>query len=373
VFATLPGASRCSEAQGRDVVDGRTGKVCESNPQIVLPRAMVLVRAANAVWYSLAFSWLATFAEGGGGEAAVISCEQGDAGLVCSRNTTAVDNATEIVEIRLQVDRASLETTEISVPGYRLIIEIPEGQGGSGFMNSLTGGDSMGVGSIILGNLAAMGSLLLFCGIIATIAGQKNKKKIEEVQSMVNQGMEMAGIVPPGGESDDDSSDEEALYMSETGDGISLDKKSLAASAAHTWRENGKKGKKGGGTKKNAMFSAFAGVASQLMVDPHAQEMLRHAKDDLEDLGHIKMMNPMQQDKKVFNPMRDSTGTAPASPLGEGLLGGESVSQAAHGMVDSVAKRTTKNPMAEVIAEAAHKKLDSAGIDAPAGKKKGKK
>ena len=67
-----------------------------------------------------------SFAEGGGGEPAIISCEQADSGLICSRNTTVVDNATEIVEIRLQVDRSSLETTEISVPGYRLIIDIPE-------------------------------------------------------------------------------------------------------------------------------------------------------------------------------------------------------------------------------------------------------
>ena len=190
-----------------------------------------------------------SFAEGGGGEPAIISCEQADSGLICSRNTTVVDNATEIVEIRLQVDRSSLETTEISVPGYRLIIDIPETEG---VVNSLAGAmgvDSLGVGGIILGNLAAMALLLLFCGLIGAFVGQRNKKKIEEVQGMVNQGMEMAGIAPP--------EDEDALYISETGDGeTTLDKKSLAASAANSWRQSTKdrKGRQQGG-KKTAMLS----------------------------------------------------------------------------------------------------------------------
>eukprot|EP01043_Picozoa_sp_COSAG02_P120586 COSAG02_NODE_57361_length_281_cov_0.571429_1_plen_34_part_10 len=34
---------------------------------------MVRVRAANAAWCSLAFSWMATFVQAGGGEAAIIS------------------------------------------------------------------------------------------------------------------------------------------------------------------------------------------------------------------------------------------------------------------------------------------------------------
>jgi hypothetical protein len=330
---------------------------------------MVRVWAANAAWCSVSFSWIAAFVEGGGGEAAIISCEQGDAGLVCSRNTTVVDNTTEIVEVRLQIDRASLQSTEISVPGYRLIIEIPDEEGG-GFMNSITGGamgDNMGVGSIILGNLAAMASLVVFCGLIGAIAGHKNKAKIDEMQGHLKETMEMAGIVPA--DDSEDSEDEDALYMTETGDGISLDKKALAANAANTWRASTKKG----GGKKGGKFSAFAALVSQVAQDPHAQEMLRHAKEDAEALVHTKMMNPMDQGKKVLNPMRDS-GAALSSPLGEGLLGGGSshtLEGVTHALVDG-AKRPTKNPMAEVIADAAHKKLDSAGI-AEAGKNKSKK
>lgn len=338
--------------------------------------------AASAPWRSLACTWLASFAEGGGGEAAVISCEQGDKGLVCSRNTTAVDNATEVVEIRLQVGRASLESTEISVPGYRLVIEIPEKAGG--FMNSIgsmgMGADTVGTWGIILANLAAMGMLLLFCGLIAAFVGHKNKTKINEMQDMVHQGMEVAGITHATSDEEADSSDEDALYIdAEAADsGISLDKKSLAANAANSWRKagKGKDSHKGAAAKRNPMFSAFAGVATQMMADPHAQEMLRHAR---EEAG--ARMQAKDQSRKVFNPMRDSLGSIgasgdSASNLGEGLLSGgtsefsQSVEDAAHQLVDSVAKRTD-NPMAGAITKAAHKKVDSVdGIGDPANKEK---
>ena len=344
---------------------------------------MVRVRVvASAAWRSLAFIWLAHFAEAGAGEAAVISCEQSDKGLVCSRNNTAVDNETEVVVIRLQVGRASLESTEISVPGYRLVIEIPPERAG-GFMNSIgaigMGDDTVGTWGIILGNLAAMGMLLLFCGLIAAFVGHKNKNKINEMQDFVHQGMEIAGVTHANSDEEAVSSDEDALYIDvDAGSGIGLNKMSLAANAANSWRKAGKGNdrRKGAAAKRNPMFSAFAGVAAQMMADPHAQEMLRHAR---EDAG--ARMQAKDHNRKVFNPMRDSLGTMgassdPASNLGEGLLSGgasdfsHSVGNAANELVDSMTKGTD-NPMVRVITEAAHKKVDSvAGIGDPANTKK---
>ena len=145
-----------------------------------------------------------------------------------------------------------------------------------------------------------------------------------------------------------------------------------------SWRKAGK-GKyshKGAAAKRNPMFSAFAGVATQMMADPHAQEMLRHAREDA-----AARMQAKDQSRKVFNPMRDSLGSIgasgdPTSNLGEGLLSGgtselsQSVEDAAHKQVDSVAK-ITDNPMAGAMTNAAHKKVDSVdGMGDPATRKR---
>lgn len=306
----------------------------------------------SAARRTLGLSWLAaTFSEGAG-QAAIVSCEAEATGLTCSRNSTIVDNATEIVEIRLQMDPASLELTQISVPGYRVVIEISEN--GGGLFNQM--GDSMGVSSIILGNLAAMVLLLVICALIGAVFRHQNMGKIEEMQGMMTHGMEMAGLPVHG---DYSSDDEDALQLSEAGDVLTLDKKALAANAAVTWRDNAK-GKKGGKRKKrNPVFSTLAGLAAQVVADPAAQDMVQHA--------HRRTLNPMDQNSKVLNPMRGSSSAASdlVSTLGEELLSGgseiaHSAADAAHKVIDDVTHRATQNPMVE-------------GIDAPEGKKKGKK
>jgi len=283
---------------------------------------------------------------------------------VCSRNTTAVDNATEVVEIRVSIDRASLQSTEIVVPGYRLVIDIPEDEGSDPFggMNPFgeMGGESLGVGGVILGNMAAMLLLVGLCGLIGALVSHKNKEKIDEFHGMVENGLEVAGYGGPRGDGSDE--DEEALQMSETGDGFGL-------SAGGALQKAGmmKKAKKG---NKVAVLSMFTGAVSTVMADPRAQEMAHHMQDDLEAKTGHKVMNPMDKGSKIVNPMRDSVHAAADSPLAQGLL--SSGAELGHGAVDKVASspRVKDSAVTKAATAQAHKVLDAASPDAPKGKKK---
>ena len=320
---------------------------------------------------SLAVLWLAAVADAGGGQPAVITCETG-AGelkdqLLCTRNTTHVGNATEVVEIHVTMEAAM--STQILVPGYKVFIHLPQAEAGFTDPFGITDGmDELGVGGVILGNLAAMGMLIVFCGIMIVIeakfkvVGGKQMEEMHKTAAMFAEVADISGVGADGGDSDDEGS----LHMGEGGEGFGL---SSAGGAA----KMGNRARKG---DKSAMFSIISGVVRDATHDPRMQEMAHQARDVAAEKGIN--MSPTKG-KKVMNPMRDSSSAGDDSPLSQGLLGEASHAAAglAHKGLDTVGDKAGDSALAEEAKKMAHKGLDKAhgGANDKAGikGKKGKK
>ena len=143
---------------------------------------------------------------------------------------------------------------------------------------------SVGRRSIILGNLASIGLLLLFCGLAVFVEAKWKPvggKQIAEAQALANEAKELAGIGQGVvGEEDDD--DEDALEIGDALDGggglPGLNGGGGAASAGLSGLMAMRKGKKGGFKEKGAMMSMLVGAASELAHDPRVTEMMKGTK-----------------------------------------------------------------------------------------------
>ena len=268
------------------------------------PRRTSSIRAGVRALGALCLSHIVS---AGGGAVSLISCTAGEGTLVCGSNST-VANATGVVEVRVTME--TLAATEITVPGYRIVIDLPsQDEDGSMVPGFLPGADnigmwyaqqppsvppraaaavpqtlSVGCRSIILGNLASIGLLLLFCGLAVFVEAKWKPvggKQIAEAQALANEAKELAGIGQGVvGEEDDD--DEDALEIGDALDGggglPGLNGGGGAASAGLSGLMAMRKGKKGGFKEKGAMMSMLVGAASELAHDPRVTEMMKGTK-----------------------------------------------------------------------------------------------
>ena len=106
------------------------------------PRRTSSIRACVRALGALCLSQIVS--AGGGGAVSLISCTAGEGTIVCGSNST-VANATGVVEVRVTME--TLTATEITVPGYRIVIDLPsqDGEDGSMVPGFLPGADNIGM------------------------------------------------------------------------------------------------------------------------------------------------------------------------------------------------------------------------------------
>ena len=105
------------------------------------PRRTGSIRACVRALGALCLSQIVS---AGGGAVSLISCTAGEGTIVCGSNST-VANATGVVEVRVTME--TLTATEITVPGYRIVIDLPsqDDEDGSMVPGFLPGADNIGM------------------------------------------------------------------------------------------------------------------------------------------------------------------------------------------------------------------------------------